>query len=84
MQPCGTVCETVALLGIYSPHTLFQTEQLLAHLFRYHIIGRTTLKGEVEERTVEPHEGRLNGAIWNINEPGWALVSGSEFSAKDG
>lgn len=56
----------------------------MVHLFRYHIIDRTTLKGEVEGRTVELHEGRFNGAIWNINEPGWAMVSGSWFSAKDG
>lgn len=82
MQPCGVVCETDGLLCIYSPQTLFQTEQLLG--LRYHVINRTTLRGEVEEGTAGPREGRVNGAIWHVNEPRWAMASGSEFFAKDG
>ena len=61
---------------------LFQTEQLLG--LRYRVINRTTLKGEVEERTAGPREGRVNGAIWHVSEPRWAMASGSEFFAKDG
>lgn len=72
------------LLGICLPRILFRRSSCLVRLFRYHIIDRTTLKGEVGGRTVELHGGRFNGAIRNINEPGWAMVSGSRFPAKDG
>lgn len=69
---------------LFSKDFFFRLSSGLLHLFRYHIIDRTALKGEVEERTTELHEGRFNGAIQIINESGWAMVSGSEFSAKDG
>lgn len=65
LQPVGSGDRGALLRRLLFCHVLilfrifFRLNSCLVHLFRCHVIDRTTLMEKVEERTAELHEGDL-------------------------